>query len=492
MAPDSTAISDEIRTCGSPITKPGVTKPGQVLAIVCAGIVLANLDLFIVNVALPDIARDFGGATLDDLSWILNGYAIVYASLLVFFGRLAERYSRNNSFLLGIAIFTAASAACSAASDVWMLVAFRLVQAAGAALMTPTSLGLLLASFPPEKRGGAVRTWTAIGGFAAAVGPVVGGVLLTLSWRWIFIVNVPIGLVALLIGWWKLPRIPGHDVARPDAIGAALATAGVALLTVALVKANQWGWTSVGVGGSLAGAVVLLAIFVVHCLRARNPLIEPELFRIRNFTSAALVIAPFTVAFGAMLLSLVLWEQGVWRWSALEAGLAIAPGPFLVPVTSLLVAGRLIQRLGPAPVIVLGLAFFAGGCLWWALGVTLEPSPIAAMGGIVLTGIGVGLTLPTLMGTAAASLPSSSFATGSGVVNMIRQTGMAIGVAVLVALVGTAATPAEKLAAFEHAWWLMAAITALGLIPTLFVLRARPTPAPVAAVASAGMSPRPP
>jgi EmrB/QacA subfamily drug resistance transporter len=448
-------------------------KPNQVLAIVCAGIALANLDLFIVNVALPDIARDFGGASLDDLSWVLNGYAIVYASLLVFFGRLAERYRRNLSFLLGVALFTAASAACAAASDVWMLVAFRLAQAAGAALMTPSSLGLLLASFPPEQRGGAVRTWTAIGGLAAAVGPVVGGVLVAMSWRWVFIVNVPIGLAALAIGWRKLPEIAGHDIPRPDAWGAALVTAGVAALTFGLVKANDWGWTSAGVMGSLAAAVVLLAIFVVHCLRAGNPLVEPALFRLRNFTGAALVMAPFSITFGAMLLSLVLWEQGTWGWSALATGLAIAPGPLLVPITAMLVAGRLIQRLGAAMVIVLGLAFFAGGCMWWALAVKLEPNLVAAMGGIALTGIGVGLTMPTLMGTAAASLPPSSFATGSGVVNMIRQTGMAIGVAGLVALVGAAGAPSDRLAAFQSAWWIMAAVAAVGLIPTVLIRRKR-------------------
>ena len=449
------------------------TKPNHVLAIVCAGVVLANLDLFIVNVALPDIARDFGGATLDDLSWVLNGYAIVYASLLVFLGRLAERYRRDRSFLLGVAIFTAASAACSAAGDVWMLVAFRLLQAAGAALMTPTSLGLLLATFPPDKRGGAVRTWTAIGGFASALGPVVGGLLLILSWRWIFIVNVPIGLAALVVGWRKLPDVAGHDIPRPDAWGAALVTAGVALLTFGMVKANEWGWLSAAVVTSLVGSALLLAIFVVHCLRAGNPLVEPALFRIRNFTGTSLVMAPFAIAFGAMLLSLVLWEQTVWGWSALKTGLAIAPGPFLVPVTSMLVAGRLIQRLGPRPVVVLGLAFFAAGCVWWALGVRLEPSLASALGGIVLTGIGVGLTLPTLMGTAAASLPPSSFATGSGVVNMIRQTGFAIGVAALVALVGAAGTPIERLAAFKTAWWFMVAITAVGVIPTFLIQRKR-------------------
>ena len=449
------------------------TKPNHVLAIACAGIVLANLDLFIVNVALPDIARDFGGATLDDLSWVLNGYAIVYAALLVFLGRLSEGYRRDRSFLLGIAVFTAASAACSAAGDVWMLVAFRLLQAAGAALMTPTSLGLLLATFPADKRGGAVRTWTAIGGFAAALGPVVGGLLLILSWRWIFIVNVPIGLVALVIGWRRLPKIDGHDIPRPDAWGAALVTAGVALLTFGMVKANEWGWLSAAVCASLAGGVLLLAIFVVHCLHARNPLVDPDLFRIRNFTSASLVIAPFSIAFSGMLLSLVLWEQGVWGWSALKTGLAIAPGPFLVPVTTLLVAGRLIQRLGPRPVVALGLVVFAAGCLWLALGVQLEPNLASALGGICLTGIGVGLTLPTLMGTATASLPPLSFATGSGVVNMIRQTGFAIGVAAFVALVGTASTPPERLAAFKVAWWFMVATTAVGVVPTLLLSQRR-------------------
>src|SRR5580700_8421646 len=157
----------------------GEVAPSLVLAIVCAGVVVASLDLFIVNVALPQIGRDYHihGGGLGNLSWVLNGYAIVYAAFLVLFGRLAERYRRDLGFLIGVAIFVAASAACGAASSLLVLVAFRVVQAAGAALLTPTSLGLILASFPPERRQGAVRTWTAIGGLAATLGPVVGGVL---------------------------------------------------------------------------------------------------------------------------------------------------------------------------------------------------------------------------------------------------------------------------------------------------------------------------
>ena len=316
----------------SPGTKIRQTRPNQVLAIVCVGMVLANLDLFIVNVALPNIALDFPGSNLEGMTWILNGYAIVYAALLVFFGRLAERYRRDASFLLGVAVFTAASAACAAANSVETLVAFRVVQAAGAALMTPTSLGLLLAAFPPEKRGHAVRTWTAVGGFAAALGPLVGGVLVTASWRWIFLVNVPIGVLALIIGFWKLPQIPGQDLRRPDAWGAALVTFGIGALTFGIMKTADWGWTSRGVIVSLALAVILLALFVFDCLRSKNPFVDPALFRIRAFTGATLVMAPYSAAFGAMLLSMALWMQNGWGWSALKAGIAIAPGPILVPV----------------------------------------------------------------------------------------------------------------------------------------------------------------
>ncbi len=159
----------------------GRTGPREVLAIVCIGIVLANLDLFIVNVGLPAIAHDFCGASPEDLSWVLNGYAIAYAALLVFFVRLAERSRRDRSFLLGVALFTVASAARACAGGVWSLVAFRVLQAAGEALMTPTSIGLLLATFPPEGRGGAARAWAAIGGLAAALGPVIGVASIVMS-----------------------------------------------------------------------------------------------------------------------------------------------------------------------------------------------------------------------------------------------------------------------------------------------------------------------
>jgi EmrB/QacA subfamily drug resistance transporter len=451
--------------------------PGQVLAIVCVGMILANLDLFIVNVGLPNIAAEFHDGNLAHLSWILNAYTITYASLLVFFGRLAERYRRDWSFLVGIGLFTAASAACAAVDSIQMLVFFRIVQAAAAALMTPTSLGLLLASYPPERRGAAVRTWTAIGGLGAALGPLVGGVLVTFSWRWIFLVNVPLGLMALIVGWIRLPHITGHVSGKPDALAAALVTMGIACLTFAIVKVNDWGWRSWEIQVSFVVAIVFLGWFVRHCLTAANPLIEPALFKIRAFMGASLVMAPFAAGFGALLLSVVLWEESVWHWRALHIGMAMAPGPLLVPLVSLLFSKRLIATFGAASVITAGILSFTIGLLWWSFVPGVTAQLWVAVIGMVPIGVGVGLTLPTLMGVGTAALPPSSFATGSGAINMIRQAAMAIGVAVLVALLGTPDTVAERVAAFRLAWWIMAAIMITGIVPTALYVKARKVPA---------------
>jgi EmrB/QacA subfamily drug resistance transporter len=428
-----------------------------VLVIVCAGVVLASLDLFIVNVALPDMGRDLHATNLADLSWVLNAYAIVYASLLVLFGRLAESRRRENAFLLGVLVFTVASAACGAATNLGMLIAFRVVQAAGAALLTPASLSLVLATTEPSRRHGAVRAWTAVGGLAAALGPVVGGLLVALSWRWVFLVNVPIGALALIIGWRRLPQIAGHPVGRPDAFAAALVTAGVSALTLGLVKGGDWGWGSAATIVSLAVAAAALLAFAAHCVLHRNPLIDARLFRVRTFTGSSIVALVFSIGFGAMLLSRVLYAQDVWHWSALQTGLSIAPGPVMVPLFSFLVAGRLINRFGPGPVIALGSTLFAAGAAWWTLAATIAPHYINDMlGGILLTGIGVGLTMPTFMATGAAALPPASFATGSAVVNMLRQLGLAVGVAVLVAVLGNPHGDAATLAAYRHGWEMIA------------------------------------
>jgi EmrB/QacA subfamily drug resistance transporter len=450
------------------------TSPAVVLAIVSAGVVLVNLDLFIVNVALPEIAGDLGGHGLGGLSWVLNGYAIVYAALLVVFGRLADRHDRRNGFLLGVAVFALASAACGAATSVAMLVAFRVVQAAGAALLTPTSLGLVLATSVPERRQAAVRAWTAVGGVAAALGPVAGGLLVAASWRWVFLVNVPIGIAAMLAGLRLLPKVPGHPAPRPDALGALLVTGGVGGLALGLVQGPQWGWGAPATVGVLALSTAALGAFVVHCLRDPNPLVPPSLFRARGYSGATFVAMLFGIAFGGMLLSIVLWEQDMWHWSALTTGLSIAPGPLMVPLFSFLVAGRAIARFGPGAVSAAGATVFAAGITWWALAVGLQPDYVGdVVGGMVLTGIGVGLTFPTYLSTAAASLPAQAFATGSAVINMLRQIGLAMGVAVLVAILGSSTAPAQRLTAFQHGWTVIAAIALLSAVAGAIALPGR-------------------
>ena len=457
--------------------------PGLVLVIVCAGVILAGLDLFIVNVALPEMAADFGGASLADMSWVLNAYAIVYAALLLLLGRIAESRRRDLGFLVGVGVFTAASAACAAATSLEMLVVFRILQAAGAALLTPTSLSLVLATTAPEKRQGAVRAWAAVGGAAAALGPVAGGLLVGASWHWVFLVNVPIGLAAIAIGWRRLPRVPGHPVPRPDVLGAALATGGIAALTLGLVKGDAWGWGDPATLVALGGSVLALAAFALNTARHRNPLVDPALFRGRAFSAGSVSMLLFSISFGGLLLSAVLWAQNAWGWSPLQSGLAIAPGPAMVPVFGLLVAGTLIPRFGAGRVAALGASVFAAGLAWLALAIGVEPDYVGGMlGGLLVAGVGVGLTLPTLMSTAAGSLPPASFATGSAVVNTLRQVGLAIGVAVLVALLGS--TP--DLDAFQLAWWVFAGVSlAAAAVVGLALGRGESARAPAATVAGA-------
>jgi len=252
-------------------------------------------------------------------------------------------------------------------------------------------------------------------------------------------------------------------------LGSALVTIGIGALTAGLVKGESWGWGSATTIGVLGASVAVLGLFVWHCLHSDNPIVEPALFRVRSFSGASVVAIFFSMAFGAMLLSIVLWDQDVWGWSALRTGLAVAPGPLMVPLFAFLLAGPLIKRFGGGPVIGVGATIFAAGSAWWALAVGTHPDYVGDMlGGMLLTGIGVGLTLPTFMATATSSLPSASFATGSGVVNMLRQVGLALGVAVLVAIIGNPGRVAP-LAAFQRGWLVIAAFSLLAAVASLIL-----------------------
>jgi EmrB/QacA subfamily drug resistance transporter len=452
---------------------------GPVFAVVCAGIVCVNLDLFIVNVAIPSIGRSFGGANLANLSWVLNAYAIVFAALLVPAGRAADLIGRRAAFLTGMVVFGLASAACAVAPDVWVLVAARIVQAAGGALLMPASLGLLLAAARPEKRTAAIRAWTSVGGAAAALGPVVGGALVAASWHWVFLVNVPIVAIAVAAGLRVLRPDPASAArsgltaergeALPDTLGAVVFTVAIGALALALVKSDDWGWASPATIGLIVAAVALVALFVRRSARHPSPVIELHLLRRPTFATATAANVVFGTAFGAMLLLVTLWCQDVWGWSALRTGLGVAPGPLLVPFWSI-AAGPLARRIGPGPVAAAGCAIYAAGCVFWRLNLAVTPDYAARMlPGMLLTGTGVGLTLPTLVSAAVSAVPPHRFATGSGIVTMARQVGIVLGVSVLVTVLGHPAG-AGALPAFQRATVVLAAVAfAAGAVDLLLI-----------------------
>jgi len=457
-----------------------------VFAVVVAAIFMSNLDLFIVNVALPSIGRDFGGSSLAGLSWVLNAYAIVFAALLVPAGRLGDRTGQRRVFLAGIAVFTLASAACAAAPGLAFLVAARAVQAAGAAALIPTSLALLLAVTPVQQRAGRVRAWAAVGGVSAALGPVAGGLLVQVDWRWVFLVNLPVGLAALVAGARVLPHPPARAAEPlPDLLGAVLLTAAVGGLTGGLVEGPSWGWSSAGVLGLLAGSAAALGWFLWRCTHHKRPLVELHLLRIPAFRSASAAVFVFGIGFAAMLLSNVLWCQTVWHYSALRTGLAIAPGPAMVPALAV-GAGPLSRRIGPAPVAAAGNLLFAAGLLWRVVTVSVTPNYLLdLLPSMLLTGMGVGLTLPTLISASTTALPAARFGTGSALVNMGRQVASALGVALFVTILGTPATSAAAVTAFRHVWLCTAAVSTAAAVTASFVRRPAATPAAGAGVATA-------
>jgi EmrB/QacA subfamily drug resistance transporter len=438
------------------IGEPGSRRARTAAVVVVLAVFMTNLDLWIVNVALPAMASSFpaGGApaSLSALSWVLNGYALTLAAFLVVMGRLGDRIGQRPVFLWGVGLFTLASVACAAAPTLWVLVAARVVQAIGAAAQLPTSLALLLASVPDERRTRATRSWAAVGGLAAAAGPVVGGLLVEVDWRWVFLVNLPIGILTVAAGLAVLPRSAGRETGRvPDLWGALLVTTAVAAFAGALVQAPAWGWASPRTLGLLALALAAGAWFARRSARHEAPLLELALLRLPRFGLAGAGTLLFGVAFALMLLSNVLWCQDVWHWSALRTGLALVPGPALVPVVTVLTA-RAAQRFGHGPLVAAGGTLFAAGLLYRILAVSVTPDYLHdLLPSLVLGGTGVGLALGTLVAAAVQSLPANRAATGSALVNSVRQIAATFGVAVLVTILGTG-VDAGSVTGFRVGW----------------------------------------
>jgi EmrB/QacA subfamily drug resistance transporter len=452
----------------------------RVLAISSVGVFVAGLDLFIVNIAFPDIERDFPDSSLAGISWVLSAYAIVLAALLVPAGRYADRIGRKRSFIVGMGVFTAASALCAVAPSVGALVAARVLQAVGAAMLMPASLGLILPAFEPAQRPVAVGIWSAAGGVAAALGPPLGGVLVELSWRWIFLVNVPIGIVTIVLASRMLGEIRERESAgRPVALGALMLAAGVGLLTLGIVQGHDWGWASARVVGSFAAAIALMFAFVIRSARHPLPVIELPMLQIRSVAVANSAALVFFAGFAAMLLSSVLLLTQVWGYSTLHAGIAIAPGP----LTAALVAvptGRIVAKIGPRLPGVLGGLFFAAGFAVNLASVSATPDYAGSfLPGFVLGGIGVGLSLASQPAAATSELPPDRFATGTAIFGMARQLGSALGVAVLVAIVSDSAG-ADLLDALDAVW---AFALGTGIVTALAMVFLRGAPSRVQAPA---------
>ncbi|WP_255621141.1 MFS transporter [Pseudonocardia sp. DSM 110487] len=421
----------------------------MVLVVVSVAAFLASLDLFIVNIAFPVIRSAFPGGDLAAMSWILNGYTVAFAALLAPAGRLADRYGRRLVFLIGVAVFTAASAACALALSVPLLVAFRVLQAVGAALVTPTSLALLLAAFPPARRAMAVSVWAAVGGAAAALGPPLGGLLAHVSWRWVFLVNVPVGVLALIAGPRVLRESRETGSGMPDLAGAVGLAAGVGALAWALVSAPDDGWGSPPVLIGLGVALICVVAVVLRSARHPVPLLDLTSLRVPTLWLSCLAMLLFTTAFGSMLFGNVLFLTGPWHQSVIVAGLWLAPGPLMVVVVSLTVGGRLVNRLGPGAVAALGGLLFAVGALIWLLRLGPVPDYVGGLlPGQLFTGAGVGLVMPSLSGVVGLVLPPAKWGAGSSMINTARQIGTVLGTAVVVVIYG--ATP--DIDAFRRGW----------------------------------------
>ncbi|MGJ5793238.1 MFS transporter [Streptomyces griseorubiginosus] len=463
--------------------------------VILLAVFMTNLDLWIVNVALPAMGSSFASssgrvATLGSLSWVLNAYAIVLAALLVVAGRMGDRIGQRPVFLAGVSVFTLASLACALAPDLGTLVAARALQAAGAAAQLPTSLALLLASVPAEHRTRATRNWAAVGGLAAAAGPVAGGLLVQVDWRWVFVINVPLGIATVVAGLRVLPSTTRREQGRlPDLMGALLITLAIAALSGGLVQAPDWGWLDARSVTLFALALVSAAVFVRRSLQHAHPLFELPLLRLPQFGAASAGTFVFGVAFAIMLLSNVLWCQEIWHWSALRTGVAMVPGPALVPVVTLLTA-RAAQRLGHGPLVTTGGLLFAAGMLWRTCFASLKADYwLDLLPSQVLGGVGVGLTLGTLVAAGVSSLPGHRAATGSALVNSVRQISATVGVALLVAIVGTHVGPAQR-QDFRAAWLVAAALSVAAAVVGVRITRtaartreaAASAPAPVASL----------
>jgi MFS family permease len=394
----------------------------------------------------------------------------VFGALLVPAGRLADHFGRRRFLLVGVTVFTGASVLCALAPSLQLLVVGRMIQAAGAAAIVPTSLGLLLPVFPARQHNLVVGAWAGVAAVAASSGAPLGGLLVAVDWRWIFIVNLPIGLFTVLLGRRVLPEVRAGAGARlPDVISMGSLLAAVTFVIVGTVQGPQWGWGSAAVVGLFAAAILAAAITVRRAFTQPHAVVEASLFESYEFTSAAVGLFLFFIAFAVFLLVTVLFLQDLWHYSALRSGLAIAPGPLTAAVFAVN-SGRIVGRFGRTWPAVAGALSIVAASLFWLVATPAHPDYLTGfLPGLILGGAGAGLTQAPLF-AAASTLPGHRATTGSAVLNMARQVGSAVGVAALVAVL--ASEHPGRLSLF-HRGWLLELAAAGGAAGWLAIRRAR-------------------
>jgi EmrB/QacA subfamily drug resistance transporter len=464
--------------------------PWVVLAATSLSVFAVFLDTTILFVAFPDLVRSFPDVGRSDLSWVLNAYTIVFAAALVPAGRLADRVGRRRCFLVAVVVFTVASAACGVAPNPAVLVAARAAQALGAATMIPSSLALVLQTFPRPRVPVAVGIWGAVGATAGAIGPSLGAFIVDgAGWRWAFYLNLPVGIVALVLGLRVLPEgreeRPGP---LPDPLGALMLVVGMALLALGVVQADSWGFGSPSTLGAIAGGLGVLALFVWRCARVPAPVFDLSLLEIRNYRWANLATCTFFVGFTAMFFSNIQFLVQVWDYSLLRAGLAMTPGPLVVAVLAP-VMGRIAAARGQRLLLVPGGVVYAAGSLWLLTVVGTGDAYLADwLPGSLLTGLGVAMCLPQLSSAAVQGLPADRFASGSAANQAIRNLASTLAVSLAVTLVGEPAGPADALAGFQRVWWVVAVA---GLSVSVLALPLRRAQGPAPAPAGPGAEPVP-
>jgi EmrB/QacA subfamily drug resistance transporter len=452
------------------------------VAVACLGTAMLMLDVAVVNTALPHMGADLH-AGLGALKWVIDAYALALATTVLTVGSLADRFGRRAVFALGLVVFTGASLGCAAAQSVAVLDAARVIQGLGASALFASSLALIAHAFPDAReRAGAMAMYGATIGASFAIGPLVGGALTTgLSWRWIFLVNLPIGVAALAVTLRDVAESRDPAARRIDLPGQATLTAGLFLLVLALLRGNDDHWSSARTIGEFAGAAALLCTFLLVERRSREPMLPLSLFRIRAFTGAQVSAFAISVTFFAGYLYATLYLQDVLGLSAIDAGLAYLP----MTVTMLVVSGataQLGERIPPRAMIGGGLALVAAGMALMTI-VDAHSSWLAIQPGELVAGVGTGLFNPAMSSVALGSAPARMSGLAAGVNDTARQTGVAVGIAALGALIPVHAIHLHS-TTYVHdlrvAFLTAAAVATAGALAAWWLIRSRPVVVTVA------------